>query len=118
MVKISLTSPSKQFKKERIDKKVNRVKASYSNNPLPNRYQRRSGYTLTPLMQGKIQYGKMRKNDNIEAVREELKARLVDFDSNTGWKDMIKLLKTHEKRTNAVAHDKYFSPSTPYTNFK
>ena len=40
-------------------------------------------------------YGKMRKKDNMHAVREELRAQLVDFNSEIGWKEMIKLLKKH-----------------------
>ena len=57
----SLTTSAVQFKKERIKKKVDRVKATYSKVNAPNRFQRREGYTLTPVMQGKVQYGKMKK---------------------------------------------------------
>ena len=117
IIKQSLTSPSVQFKRQRIEKKVDNLKERYSNNPAPNRFKRREGYTLTPLMQGKIQYGKMKKKDNIDAVREELKVRLVNFDSNAGWKEMIKLLREHENKTNEDAHEKYFRPLTAYTNF-
>ena len=53
----------------------------------------------------------------MDAVREELRTRSVDFESDTGWKEMIKLLKANEKNTNANAHDKYFSPLTAYGNF-
>ena len=113
----SLTTSAVQFKKERIEKKVDRMKAGYSKVNLPNRFERREGYTLTPLMQGKIQYGKMRKKENMDAVREELRMRSVDFESDTGWKEMIKLLKANEKNINANAHDKYFSPLTDYAKF-
>jgi len=48
-------------------------------------YQRRSGHTLTPLMEGKIQYRKMLKKHNFEVVRGELRARGLSekFDSST-----------------------------------
>ena len=91
-VKEALTDPSAQFKKERIIKKVDAIKQSYSNNPAPNRFQRREGYTLTPLLEGKIQYGKMKKKDNMDAVRDELKARMVGFRNEIGWKEIITLL--------------------------
>ena len=67
-VKHSLTKPSLQFKRKRIDKKVEKVTSTYGNNPAPNRYQRREGCTLTPLMEGKIQYSKMIKLHNIDAI--------------------------------------------------
>ena len=69
-VKESLTTSGVQFKKDWINEKVDCVKAWYSKNSAPNRFQQGKGYTLTPLMQGKIQYGKMRKRDNMGAVRE------------------------------------------------
>ena len=117
-IKDSLTKPSIQFKKERINRKVDKVKATYFNTPAPNRFQRREGYTLTPLMEGKIQYGKMKKKDNMDAVRDELRVRCISFDSSTGWKEMIKLLKEHERKTNNTVHDKYFRPLTEYDNFR
>ena len=88
----------------------------YSNRPAPNSFQRREGYTLTPLMVGKIQYVKMLKRANIDAMREELTARSVTFDIETGWKEMIKLLKNHENQTNPSAHEKYVKPLTDYRN--
>ena len=93
------------------------MKACYSNQTAPNRYQRREGYTLTPLMAGKIQYGKMLKKDNMDAVREELTARSLSYDIRTGWKEMINLLKKHENETNQNARDKYCKPLTNYANF-
>ena len=69
-------------------------------------------------MEGKIQYGKMRKKDNMNAVSEELRAQLIDFDSEIGWKEMIDFLKAHENENNINAHDKYFYPLTEYANFR
>ena len=116
-IRESLTNPSAQFKKKRIEKKVNCLKGSYSKNPQPNRFQRREGYTLTPLMQGKIQYGKLRKKYNMEAVSEELRKRSINHNHDTGWMEMIKLLKTHENSSNTNACEKYFFPLTTYANF-
>ena len=60
----------------------------------------------------------MKKKDNMDAVKNELKARLVDYESSTGWRELISLLKGHEKKTNADAHEKYFLPVTEYNNFR
>ena len=116
-IKESLATTVKQFKKERIEKKVNHVISTYSKNPAPNRFQRQEGYTLTPLMEGKIQYGKMKKLANIDPVRNELRARSVEFETSTGWKALIKLLKEHENESNDNSHEKYFFPLTDYNNF-
>ena len=97
---------------------MEKVTSTYGNNPAPNRYQRREGCTLTPLMEGKIQYGKMIKVHNIDAIRKELQARSATVDGNTGWLTLIKLLKENESNSNNNAHDKYFCPVTAYDNFR
>ena len=112
-----LTTSSVQFKRERINKKVQNLRSNYHNNPAPNQYQRREGYTLTPLMEGRIQYGLLLKTDNADAVRDELLARGVDIPATTGWMVMINMLKENENKNNASAHRKYFVPTTPYNNF-
>ena len=71
---------------------------------------------LTPLMEGKIQYGKMKNLENIDPVRNELRARSVHFKISTGWKELIKLLKEHENESNDNPHDKYFLARTAYEN--
>ena len=108
----SLTNLNTQFKKERVDKKINRIKQKYSNTPAPNVYERRTGQTLTPLIQGKIQYHKMKKDQNMIAVRNELLARNVMFDDETKWIALLKLLKENE------GDKKYFKPLTNYDAFK
>ena len=113
----SITNTSVQFQIERIDKKVNHLKSKFHNTPAPNQYQRREGYTLTPLMEGRIQYGLLKKADNTDAVRGELLARDVDIRATTGWMIMISMLKDNEKTMNASAHPKYFVPATVYDNF-
>ena len=79
----------------------------------PNVYQQRVGQTLTPLIQGKIQYGKLLKKHNIEQVRCELikRGEGEKFDERTKWTALIKLLKRHEK------DNKYFMPLTNYDAF-
>ena len=71
---------------------------------------------------GKIQIGLCRKEQNLEAIRDELRARHVQFDDNTNFTDLKNLLKAHEKermRNEASTYDKrYFAPLTPYENFK
>ena len=93
IAKSQLTSDNLQFKKLRINKKVARVKLTAAQQPRSNVYSRRTGQTLTPLMLGKIQYGKLVKRHNIEAIRQELRARRVEFLEKTKWADLIKSLK-------------------------
>eukprot|EP00957_Ditylum_brightwellii_P190058 14468724-Ditylum_brightwellii.AAC.1 len=57
--------------------------SSYRQTRPPNQYQRQTGTTLTPLLQGKIQYGKLHKKYNMEAVQEELLAHGVHFEATT-----------------------------------
>ena len=52
-IKLLLTADSKQFKAERIEKKVNIVCQKYHNKTAPNAYERREGQSLTPQIQGK-----------------------------------------------------------------
>ena len=68
----SLTIKDRQFKKESIDTKVTKVIEPIDNVPAPNIYERRQGQNLTPLLEGKIQYGKLLKAHNLEAVRDEV----------------------------------------------
>ena len=108
----SLTDLDTQFKKERVDKKVTLVKSKYANTPAPNVYERRTGQTLTPLIQGKIQYHKMKKEHNVASVRNELVHRNISFDEGTNWTTLLKLLKANE------GDKKYFRPLTDYDAFK
>ena len=113
-VEKALTDYSVQFKTERITKQVQQVIATVDANPAPNMYQRRSGQTLTPLIEGKVQYGKMLKKHNMEAVQNELLARgLSDkFNNKTNWTNLLKLLKENEN------NNKNFTPLTKYDSFK
>lgn len=113
-IKKVLTNRAMQFKSTRITKQVQKVISTVNDNPAPNVYQRRTGQTLTPLIEGKIQFGKMLKKHNMEAVKGELLARgLGDkFDNNTNWTNLLKILKEHEK------NKKYFTPLTNYDAFK
>ena len=113
-LKRELTSKPLQFKQERIAKKVNRVISWINLDLPPNQYQRRVGQTLTPLMQGKIQYGKLIKKYNIEQIRCELTTRGLNkhFDDETNWTSLLKLLKTNEK------DNKFFKPRTDYDSFR
>ena len=78
----------------------------------PNVHKRRTGQTLTPLISGKVQYAKIVKAHNMQAVRNELTARGFVFNANTTLKAMIKLIKEKE------GDSKYFTPLTNYNSFK
>ena len=97
---------------------MDRVIATYSNTLASNCYQRREGYTLTPLMQRKIQYGKMKKKDNMDAVKNEFETRLVGYKRSTGCRKLISLLKKTEKKINADAQEKCSLPVIEYINFR
>ena len=108
-----LTSDNIQFKKERIDEKVRNYKEmEKSTTQRGIRTTQQTKYNLTPLLQGKIQYGKMKKDDNLEQVRRECDKRNLRYDANTNWTSLIKFIKEDE-------HDnKYFTPKTDYNLFK
>ena len=108
-----LTYENVQFKKERIDKKVRNYKEkeqSTTRRGIRTTQQRK--YDLTPLLQGKIQFGKMRKESNMEQVRGECNARNLQYDANTNWNSLLQLIKENER------NNKYFKPITDYNLFK
>ena len=109
-----LTSKDRSFKKKRTDNNVNKIISKIGSHVTPNIYERRRGQTLTPLIQGTIQYSKMKRDHNIDFVREELRTRGLErsFDMRTKWTSLLLLLKENEGNT------KYFKSVTPYENFK
>ena len=110
----SLTCDDKQFKKERIDKKVREYKEQQSSTSSRGlRTQEESStYELTPLLQGKIQYAKMKKADNLDQIRRECEARNLPFLPTTNWTNLINLIKRDEK------DNKFFKPVSDYDQFK
>lgn len=40
---------------------------------------------LTPLVQGKVQYGMLKKAAHFDLIREELSDRNISFSAETGW---------------------------------
>ena len=111
-MKVSLTDSTKQFKSKRIESKVEVLKRKAHDTPAPNVYERRTGQTLTPLMQGKIQYHKLKKAHNLAQIRNELTARQLSFDQMMNWTKLISILKQHE------GNKKFFHPLTNYDAFK
>ena len=76
-----------------------------------------TGKMLAPLLRNKIQYGKLLKDYNIDAVKNELIARSIVFAPNNGWRVMLNLLKANENLKDG-SEAKYFTPLTKYDNFK
>ena len=93
----AITNKDSQFKSHRIQCKVEKVIEKANANPAPNIYERRTGQTLTPLMNGKIQIHKMKKQHNMEAVRKELRLRECTFLQTDTWTVLLNKLKTHEQ---------------------
>jgi len=77
-----------------------------------NIYKCRVGQTPTPLLEGKIRYEKLLKDQNFESVRAEILARHIAFPPEINWRDLIKLLK------NDKGDPKYFTPITNYEIYK
>ena len=108
----AITNKDSQFKSHRIQCKVEKVIEKANANPAPNIYERRTGQTLTPLMNGKIQIHKMKKQHNMEAVRKELRLRECTFLQTDTWTVLLNKLKTHEQ------NNKFFTPLSDYDSFK
>ena len=51
---------------------------------------------LTPLVQGKVQYGMLKKAAHFDLIREELSDRNISFSAETGWMACLGLLKKDE----------------------
>ena len=114
LISLSLTNTDTQFKRERIEKKLTNIILKYNNNHAPNIYKRCTGQSLAPLLEGKTQYHKMKKNYNMEAMKDELVAYNLQasFTNETNWTSCLKLLKQDEN------NKKYVKPLTAYERFK
>ena len=60
-IKKSLKLKSVQFKAIRVKKKVNVFKDGFSKPHRPNQAETRPGFYVTPLVEGKVQFGKIKK---------------------------------------------------------
>ena len=105
-IQTTLTDPNVLFKTKRADEKIRRILSKANENPPPNVYQRRVGQTLTPLIEGRIQYGKLLKRFNFDTVRDELTEQGLSnkFDRETNWSRLIMLLKEHKKTIGTLFH--------------
>ena len=110
-IRSSLKSKSEQFQTVHVEKKLSSFKENYGRERVLTQAEQRPGYFVTPLLEGKHQYGKMKKDDNMKQVRDELRARNVPFELNDNWTHLISLLKKDE------GDDKYFFPKTDYSAF-
>ena len=86
------------------------ILTTHNINP-PNVYNRRTGITLTLLISSKIQFVKMKKVHNMQAVRNECIARGISFEITTNWKKIINMIKEHE------GNPRYFTSLTNYYFF-
>ena len=60
----------------------------------------------------RVQFSKLKKDDNYESVLQELRARNITYEEGEQWRNLLTLLKLDE------GDDKFFTPSTPIENFK
>ena len=101
-----------QFEEEMIKRKVALVINTTHKYFFPNVYSRRIGHTLTPLMTGKIQYAKLKKISNMDAIKSELRACELTYTNDTIWTTMTNAIKARE------GDNKFFTPSTNYDSLK
>ena len=85
-----------QFSRERVQKKVEDFCSTLSNSKEPNVRQKKTGVKLMPIVLGRVQYSMLRKDENREQIKEELRVREVLFDPNENWTSLIGELKENE----------------------
>ena len=68
-----------QFKIFRVDKNLQVFKENYDKQHVPNSLENRPGYHIMSFIEDEIQYGKLNKEDKICHIKNELKARSIDF---------------------------------------
>ena len=61
---------------------------------------------ITPLVQGKVQYGLLKKASHFHLIKEELSSRNISFSADTNWMACLALLKKDENDQN------FFNPKT------
>ena len=66
-IKKLLKLKSVQFKEIRVKKKVNVFKDKFSKPHKPNQAETRPRFYVTPLVEGKVQFGKMKKRREHES---------------------------------------------------
>ena len=59
---------------------------------------------LTPLVEGKVQFGMLNKTDHFELIRRELEDRQIPFPEDKLWTTCLSLIKKDEK------DEKFFFP--------
>ena len=109
-----LLDKESQFSTERLNKKFEAViETIHDDLPPANVWEQRTGITYTGLVLGKIQYGKLRKQQHTHALRNELTTRGIDS-VGMKWTDMIKVLKEDEGGDDV----KFFLPKSDTTENK
>ena len=73
-IKEQIVSKDGQFKQVRIAIKVESFKDNFSKNKKKNRLQEQKGIDITPLMLGKIPFGKLKADRDTDLVKRELEA--------------------------------------------
>eukprot|EP00957_Ditylum_brightwellii_P136883 10438798-Ditylum_brightwellii.AAC.1 len=72
------------------------------------------------LLQGEVQYHKMKKEHSIHAVRGEPHAWNVSFNPSNNWRNLINILKVDEQSRNDAdkSASKFLKPITAYKKCK
>ena len=90
-----VSEKSIQFSASRISVKTDDFKNKFNIERKQNVIQRRKGVDITPFMQGKVPYGKLRMDHDWENLKIELVHRNLSTDGN--WTACVKRLTNHEQ---------------------
>ena len=106
-------SEKNSYKIERNKNAIQAFKTSTDENSTPPSLSQEHPMDpdITPLILGRILYSKLRKQEHLEAIINELTARNVPIPSTHKIRPLIKLLQAHEK------DNKSFQPITGASNF-
>ena len=96
------------FRKERLEKKQNKISVKGNMDKADNVTQKLEGIEDTACIDGKTQYGKLKKDDHTNDLVQELTFRGCEEFSLPGWTDKLKVLKKHEQETRDPTGDKRY----------
>jgi hypothetical protein len=96
------------FRKERLEKKQNKISVKGSDDKADNVIQKLEGVDDTAFIDGKTQYGKLRMSEHTGDLDIELSFRHLEEFLLVGWKDKIKALKKHEEQRDPTGDKRFF----------
>ena len=96
------------FRKERLEKKQKKISTKGSDDKADNVTQKLDGMEDTPFIDGKTQYGKLKKVEHMADLVAELTFRECAESVLPGWKDKLNALKRHEQLRDPTGDTRFF----------